>query len=491
MRFLLLFCLLFGQLSGAFAFTTFEDEVYEINSNLKYCGTYADGKALERHLKKKYSVDNEEKILFFGIEMKGVRSELVQHMISLLQVDGYKKESYFPYPLLEKKFKGISSCKDMFCMADKAFGKGKGAFYLYFMDEYNLNLSHIANELDLSGEDLLIQNTKSFSMSELQLIYQSLEMMPKGAFENFEYGTHVKRIDESRGSTLAVASQRYLKFYDLWGSSRISREVKIVTVIHELGHKIGTFYEQVDLSDEWLKLSGWRMPEKTFKYAVNASRDMSKSNFVSDYAATNPYEDFAETFSAYILTPKFVKTRAPKKYRFMRDVIFGGRPTICARREKSNFLIELPEGIEQQKEIANTCLDSFVANIRSLNMIPFQRCLAKNAANLDSLPINYSPADLEQMLESDPNYRSIVEEEVDTFIGTTTDYFKDCKTMQYMAFDTAKFSTYPVDLFRFVPDLCRWSHRLLDNQNKNKNQKYNNEELKGALKTILMQRMKL
>jgi hypothetical protein len=48
------------------------------------------------------------------------------------------------------------------------------------------------------------------------------------------------------------------------------------------------------------------------------------TNFVSDYsAAHNPDEDFAETLAYYIYQPDLVRTVAPEKYRFVKEVVDG------------------------------------------------------------------------------------------------------------------------------------------------------------------------
>lgn len=46
--------------------------------------------------------------------------------------------------------------------------------------------------------------------------------------------------------------------------------------------------------------------------------------FVSDYAATDPYDDFAEAFEEYLINPLSLHTACPKKYEFMRQKVFVG-----------------------------------------------------------------------------------------------------------------------------------------------------------------------
>lgn len=61
------------------------------------------------------------------------------------------------------------------------------------------------------------------------------------------------------------------------------------------------------------------------------SRGTSKKDFVSGYAATDPFEDFAESFLFYQREGETFRTlaqrndRLQKKYRFFRDQVFGGK----------------------------------------------------------------------------------------------------------------------------------------------------------------------
>lgn len=57
---------------------------------------------------------------------------------------------------------------------------------------------------------------------------------------------------------------------------------------------------------------------------------MSSISFVSGYAATNQYEDFAETFTMYVFHNRELLNRTAdsdalkQKYEFLRDRVFKG-----------------------------------------------------------------------------------------------------------------------------------------------------------------------
>ena len=46
--------------------------------------------------------------------------------------------------------------------------------------------------------------------------------------------------------------------------------------------------------------------------------------FVSNYAHTDLFEDFAETYSVYMTNPDLLKFVSPEKYEFMQERVFGG-----------------------------------------------------------------------------------------------------------------------------------------------------------------------
>lgn len=89
------------------------------------------------------------------------------------------------------------------------------------------------------------------------------------------------------------------------------------TLVHEIGHNahMNIRRQNFDLDVQWTEL-------------YRQSQDMFAQNgtgFVSDYARTNKFEDFAESYRAYIRTPAILLDYNPAKYEFMQTNIFGGR----------------------------------------------------------------------------------------------------------------------------------------------------------------------
>ena len=97
-------------------------------------------------------------------------------------------------------------------------------------------------------------------------------------------------------------------------------------LVHELGHMIDIYYLK--------SRSGHSDPSSLF-YDISWTEptvmrsDMSGSSFISGYAATNQYEDFAEAFAFYVFHNKDFQRRAQsesalkEKYDFLQQYVFG------------------------------------------------------------------------------------------------------------------------------------------------------------------------
>jgi hypothetical protein len=96
-------------------------------------------------------------------------------------------------------------------------------------------------------------------------------------------------------------------------------------LVHEIGHMIDIYslrktLKKSDISEEFYQIN-WKDPS-TIKAWV------PQSSFVSGYASSNQYEDFAESFAMYIFHNKEFLKRAgqndflKQKYNFLKRNIF-------------------------------------------------------------------------------------------------------------------------------------------------------------------------
>lgn len=124
-------------------------------------------------------------------------------------------------------------------------------------------------------------------------------------------GVHGRAVS---GSFIPIV--REIKVYALDGEAKTVSNF-LDTVVHEIGHNVHYNLRryQFDLDVEWSEL--YKQSQQTFK--------ADGSGFVSDYARTNKFEDFAETYLAYVRYPEFLKLYNPNKYEYMRLNVFEGQ----------------------------------------------------------------------------------------------------------------------------------------------------------------------
>ncbi len=87
------------------------------------------------------------------------------------------------------------------------------------------------------------------------------------------------------------------------------------TLIHELGHAV--WY---GLEDD---LKGWYL-NISWKYNDGEWGKRFGNLFVSEYSTSDPLEDFAEHFAAYVRNPELLKSKASIKYQWLKENVFDG-----------------------------------------------------------------------------------------------------------------------------------------------------------------------
>ncbi len=80
------------------------------------------------------------------------------------------------------------------------------------------------------------------------------------------------------------------------------------TIAHEIGHNAEA-----------------NLPAETVETWNDLYEASEQDEFVSNYAMSDPAEDFAETYSFYINDPEMVQSTCPDKYDFMKDNVFNGQ----------------------------------------------------------------------------------------------------------------------------------------------------------------------
>lgn len=445
--------------------------------------------SLEEQLKKKYPKSKEGQLSIYEAELQNYRSGLIDLFIKLTSRQDedhqYKASEVFPNDDYKK-------CKDTICLADSIFGKGLGAYYLYILDEYNLNLSHLDNKKGYGedGRDRHHQVVK-YTEEELRSILIPLKMLPKSSLDRIKYNYPMKRIKRHKGNTIANAT---VHLFNLWGE--IDNRDKIITIIHELGHVLSDVIseEGIDESKDWAKLSNWKWDREAFFAIYDAQRDYTYQNFVSGYARNNPVEDFAESFTAYIVNPSYLLEKAPKKYEFIKNRVFAGT-------EYSNLYCKIESdpfdytsalnslGPLERMQIANECEYSFTKTMKSLDMNEFNICVAKEIQKSEELPLSISPEYLELQFKNNLVVDDLKRRVISNLVMPIAEQpYENLSAMNLLTTMKPNYGKWGIssEVRELNSDLHRWMQRRLEFLKLEKS----SENAQKVLKEILFQRAK-
>lgn len=116
-------------------------------------------------------------------------------------------------------------------------------------------------------------------------------------------GYHVEYFDGTP-SNICLAGD---EINNLFGGSELA------TLCHEIGHNA---YNNLSLETQ----IQW---DKIHSESIQIYNETG-FGFVSNYAHTNVFEDFAETYSFYMNDPDLLKFMSPEKYDFMQEQVFSG-----------------------------------------------------------------------------------------------------------------------------------------------------------------------
>ena len=236
-------------------------------------------------------------------------------------------------------------------------GDIEGAFCLPVIDEA-LTKNDIYMKLRALGYDIsrVIRDTR-FSLAHIRDLYKAVLLMPKWLKLGSSYDSNnvIINVDDSRSavawmkkSTLTINPLEWNKFV---------ADMRTSIIFHELSHLLGYKLSRIDDSLAWQNIDGgWKASSYRRGGSIYAGRPLNSLALVSDYAATNPAEDFAESLSSYRIKPHVLKSLSPKRYNFIKDIIFLGKEYL----DESSCNLSLNEIIdtEKTKEIFKSKLSS-------------------------------------------------------------------------------------------------------------------------------------
>lgn len=206
-----------------------------------------------------------------------------------------------------------SACDTPVCAMDTVFGEGVGARLLRLHVDYGFNGSHRGRT-----------GARAWTADELDAVIAAAADAPLAPRASERLLLRDERIERYR-SALAIADPAEtivaingggdigLRFGEAWAA--LPQGQRRAAALHEFAH---------ELARTRGKAEGWssRWADAAMADAFLARRAGLPTSRVSRYAMTNLAEDFAESVVAYRYAPDLLRSRAPNRLRFLREVVF-------------------------------------------------------------------------------------------------------------------------------------------------------------------------
>lgn len=284
---------------------------------------------------------------------------------------------------IRQAFGNPQGCAKVLCAVQRIFGQEEGPLILLLLTEYDLNLSHY-----------VWKDADPWQIAEIHDILKTIEAVPSQLLplDLNKKLIHFKRGVADQGNNDVIANSTIIHF-DTW-SKQIS-PVRQYCTYHEFSHNWAALHSHyIDVSPEWLKISGWSTQETL----SDAQSPYTHRNWdrhpgtkqVSIYARENPFEDFAETVSAYRYAPQRLKTISLAKYTFVKDIIYNGmeftepcKPPndLVTRYEKDFVAYDQSADPSFIQKMAEKCFKQNIGLLKDLTAKSgFLSCLSLNAA---------------------------------------------------------------------------------------------------------------
>ena len=188
----------------------------------------------------------------------------------------------------------------------------------------DMSKKEIYMQLRGKGHDLRVYlNDSRFELKHFKDIYQAVMLMPEwlklgrrnsAARITYKIDTSRNAVASYKSSTVYINPNRWHKFV---------QDMRVSILFHELSHSLGEAIYNLDDSKLWENVDGgWKARSFRRDGSISTGSALNYHNYVSDYAMTNPAEDFAESVSSYRVKPKELKSASPLKYSLIREVVF-------------------------------------------------------------------------------------------------------------------------------------------------------------------------
>jgi hypothetical protein len=162
-----------------------------------------------------------------------------------------------------------------------------------------INCIHAISDFEASG---LITNEEIENY-----LRQTIPLTHLDRCQRIKYIPKLVDVRATPASGRFIPLVRYISVYAVQGSQGPADILD--TLIHEVGHNVhyNMRIDNLELANHWEELH---------------KQDLG---FVTDYARTDEFEDFAESYRTYVREPQILLLYSPVKYEFMRVEVFAGQ----------------------------------------------------------------------------------------------------------------------------------------------------------------------
>lgn len=280
----------------------------------------------------------------------------------------------------KQKFK-FGNCSKVLCASEIIFGKNIGAKMIYLIDQFQLNTSSYA-----------YSNSTNFNSGELSDLIESLEFLPEhiNIFKENQKLSRYPRGQIKAGKDSRLLANASMEYFDSW--TNLSSGMRQYVAFHEYAHILANAHlNSFDASLVWRQMGYWVTNENQFsKEFLNSQND---HHSVSSYATTNPWEDFAESVSAYRFNPTLLKATSIEKYNYIKFLVFDGQEfdnekncdgTLnISRYQKMIEANTYPFTKNEKNKITQNCLAQFYrASFSNQSSAMFDQCINYEASTI-------------------------------------------------------------------------------------------------------------
>jgi hypothetical protein len=245
----------------------------------------------------------------------------------------------------------LKNCTDVKCVFNKMYPLSNGVegylyYYFYLKMGYALSSVNVIPDVDLSGttyQDVLFSQDELVSFYFLsKILPSSFQRLPTLArIHRMPRNTHLPSYPKACGLAGGPFNKGFIIMLDdcLKRHPGTASGPFFPTFTHELSHHLDNVLVNniygFSETPAWLNFSGW-VRKENFNTSTNkitlewvlknsSAETQADDGFTSEYAKTNPGEDFADSIGYFRFNANIMQKNSPKKFEWISKNVFNGR----------------------------------------------------------------------------------------------------------------------------------------------------------------------